>query len=393
LRSFTGNVIEEGTTEHISGFEASLIGLGPRQGYRHDTVEGKHPDPAVVGSHFGAFVIPGPIYSGHYELQITTVCYLPIRSDSWWNFCLEESSYTPQIFNFNLKPTPEFEQSRNQVRSLLKKMNEERDKATQAADIIANARRKAQTLSDLATGLSRDLNALKQQYPGLEKLCTDTVADLKSIESDSAALEAAGKEIMLLRETAKYMAGMACELSQKAQSQPDPAKASNLAISGINRALLTAGQVLAQVIPNWPTCNFNDSAIALAEDGGPIDVEEIPEDGENPVEQKKGPVTGSQWILESVTQSPVTPPQGWSYSSGSASLQIYNGDRASFTWTPPPQQIDSNGFTVSMSAQGNPAAPNGRLAALIGVSTLKRFLLHDKNEGRSIHHEHDFALR
>jgi len=98
-------------------------------------------------------------------------------------------------------------------------------------------------------------------------------------------------------------------------------------------------------------------------------IEEIPEDGENPVDQKKGPVTGSQWILESVTQSPATPPQGWSYSSGSASLQIYNGDRASFTWTPPPQQIDSNGFTISMSAQGNPAAPNGRLAALIGVST------------------------
>jgi hypothetical protein len=79
------------------------------------------------------------------------------------------------------------------------------------------------------------------------------------------------------------------------------------------------------------------------------------------------PPGAGRWVLESVTPSPVTPPQGWSYSSGSASLQIYNGDRATFSWTPPPQQFDSNGFTVSLSAQGNPATPTGRFTALISV--------------------------
>jgi hypothetical protein len=74
--------------------------------------------------------------------------------------------------------------------------------------------------------------------------------------------------------------------------------------------------------------------------------------------------------LESVTVSPATPTTGWTYTaqSSSAHFQIYNGDQANFTWTPPPQQIDMNGFTISMSANGTPADPKGRVACIIGAS-------------------------
>jgi hypothetical protein len=83
--------------------------------------------------------------------------------------------------------------------------------------------------------------------------------------------------------------------------------------------------------------------------------------------------TVQRWILETVTVSPTTPDKGWSYSgqqSSSARLTIYNGDKADLQWTPPPQQIDSNGFTVALSARGTPADPKGRLAALIGISVV-----------------------
>jgi hypothetical protein len=81
------------------------------------------------------------------------------------------------------------------------------------------------------------------------------------------------------------------------------------------------------------------------------------------------PVLAKRWVLESVTVSPETPPQGWSYSaqSSSAHYTIYNGDKADFQWTPPPQQIDVTGFTVSLSVQARPI-PNNRLAAIISVS-------------------------
>ena len=82
------------------------------------------------------------------------------------------------------------------------------------------------------------------------------------------------------------------------------------------------------------------------------------------------PTAGGRWVLESVTVSPATPTTGWTYTaqSSSAHFQIYNGDQANFTWTPPPQQIDMNGFTISMSANGTPADPKGRVACIIGAS-------------------------
>lgn len=81
------------------------------------------------------------------------------------------------------------------------------------------------------------------------------------------------------------------------------------------------------------------------------------------------PQAAHRWVLESVTVSPEIPPQGWTYSaqSSSANYVIYNGDKADFQWTPPPQQVDSNGFTVSLSVQARPT-PNNRLAAIISVS-------------------------
>ena len=83
--------------------------------------------------------------------------------------------------------------------------------------------------------------------------------------------------------------------------------------------------------------------------------------------------TVQRWILEAVTVSPTTPDKGWSYSgqqSSSARLRVYNGDQADLQWTPPPQQIDSNGFTIALSARGTPADPKGRVAALIGISVV-----------------------
>ena len=57
--------------------------------------------------------------------------------------------------------------------------------------------------------------------------------------------------------------------------------------------------------------------------------------------------------MVSVTAIPETPPQGYSYNaqSTSANLEIYNGDKHNYQWTKPPQQIDANGFTVSMNTQ------------------------------------------
>ena len=86
-------------------------------------------------------------------------------------------------------------------------------------------------------------------------------------------------------------------------------------------------------------------------------------------ERANKPRLAERWVLESVTVSPETPPQGWTYSaqSSSAHYTIYNGDKADFQWTPPPQQIDATGFTVSLNVQARPI-PNNRLAAIISVS-------------------------
>lgn len=79
--------------------------------------------------------------------------------------------------------------------------------------------------------------------------------------------------------------------------------------------------------------------------------------------------TGERWTLVSVTVNPETPPQGWRYNAQSSSAQftVYQGDQAAYQWSPPPQEIDSSGFTISLGVQGKPI-PNSRVAATIGVS-------------------------
>jgi|GEM_PF-2936528 len=79
-------------------------------------------------------------------------------------------------------------------------------------------------------------------------------------------------------------------------------------------------------------------------------------------------VGAGTWTLVSVTANPVSRPD-WKYNaqSGTAHLDVYNGDQADFQWTQPPQQFGSGGFTVTVSVQGKPA-PKSRIAALIGVS-------------------------
>jgi hypothetical protein len=68
------------------------------------------------------------------------------------------------------------------------------------------------------------------------------------------------------------------------------------------------------------------------------------------------PISG-HWALQSVTVSPETPPRFeasfWSYSKQSTSAQfsLGNNQSASFQWSPPPQQVDGNGFTISINAQ------------------------------------------
>ena len=92
-----------------------------------------------------------------------------------------------------------------------------------------------------------------------------------------------------------------------------------------------------------------------------------------PVYPPEGQQTGGVWSLVSVTVTPANPPSDsgvtWNYSREGASAQytLYNGDRASFQWSIPPQQFDSRGFIVSVAAQGSPAA-NSRIAVTIGVS-------------------------
>jgi hypothetical protein len=106
------------------------------------------------------------------------------------------------------------------------------------------------------------------------------------------------------------------------------------------------------------------------DDGGIID------DGDDEiVTPKRTPSRdgGGQWTLISVTAIPETPNQTggnkWSYNaqSSSANLFVYNGDKHNFQWTKPPQQIDGNGFTVSLNVQCQ-SQPNNRCASLIGVA-------------------------
>ncbi|MBS1811474.1 MAG: VWA domain-containing protein [Acidobacteria bacterium] len=226
LDSFTGSVIEEGTNDHIDKFKVALIGLGPRQGYRYDTVEGKDPNPNARIL-FGAFVIQGPIYSGRYRLEITRDCFEPYVKEIWWGFCLDRGAYTPQIFR--MEPTPEFRQARQKARDLIEAINKQREKAKKAADQVQEARRQAQGLSDLARDLLKELRALKQRYPSLAQDCTKAEQTINELQQKAQAIKAAESQIITLRETAKNLAGVACELADKAKKATDATSANNFA--------------------------------------------------------------------------------------------------------------------------------------------------------------------
>ncbi len=99
--------------------------------------------------------------------------------------------------------------------------------------------------------------------------------------------------------------------------------------------------------------------------------------GNQPTTQRQPPTqrqpAGGVWTLVSTTVSPETPAQGavkWEYTAqgSSAHYTLYNGDKANFQWTPPPQQIDSNGFTVFLSVEGIPGPNSPTIAAYMNVS-------------------------
>lgn len=93
----------------------------------------------------------------------------------------------------------------------------------------------------------------------------------------------------------------------------------------------------------------------------------------NPKIENKTPISqktpGGRWNLVSVTVDPETPPQGWSYNTQSISAHQdqYNGNKVDFEWTKPPQQMDSNGFTINLNVKQQPI-PNNVMSSIIGVS-------------------------
>ncbi len=82
------------------------------------------------------------------------------------------------------------------------------------------------------------------------------------------------------------------------------------------------------------------------------------------------PTGGAHWILDSVEVNPPTPWAGWTFdaNSTSASYVILDGAyQVNGQWTRPPQQVDTNGFTVNLSLQAK-APPNQLAAGVIWVS-------------------------
>ena len=83
----------------------------------------------------------------------------------------------------------------------------------------------------------------------------------------------------------------------------------------------------------------------------------------------------NNWTLVSVTVNPPNPKETWTHNewnytaqSSSAHYSIYDGaTQIDFNWTPPPQQINSNGFTVSLNVQAKTTGGQV-IAAIIGVS-------------------------
>jgi len=164
-----------------------------------------------------------------------------------------------------------------------------------------------------------------------------------------------------------------------AQAKKDLEKAVNLlknkrkeCYDNLNQQIdvLTAG-LGAIVVPG---VNLTDLPIDSdpGDDGVPPDIETIPEDlpGDSGGSGGSSNV-GTHWVLESAVVTPDRPDPGWGFGGPRASgaqFKLSNGDTAIFSWTPAPDQIDAGGFTISMTANGSPADPRGRIAVLIQVS-------------------------
>ena len=87
-----------------------------------------------------------------------------------------------------------------------------------------------------------------------------------------------------------------------------------------------------------------------------------------PVSQPVSKPTGPHWTLVSATVSPETPNKDWTYSAKSTTAQrlIYNGDKSTYQWTLP-QQIDGNGFTMSLNVQTQPG-PGYQMSSVISIA-------------------------
>lgn len=84
------------------------------------------------------------------------------------------------------------------------------------------------------------------------------------------------------------------------------------------------------------------------------------------------PAVSNRWTLVSVTAMPETPDtkSGWSYGgaqASSANAKVYTGTTFDFQWTKPPQQIDENGFTISLNIRCQPQNEPG-CSGNLGVS-------------------------
>ena len=75
---------------------------------------------------------------------------------------------------------------------------------------------------------------------------------------------------------------------------------------------------------------------------------------------------GATWSLVETIPHPDKPAQGWSFSNGAAHMDVYQGDKADFQWTPPPSTFGKEGFTISLTATAQPV-PKGRMAILMGA--------------------------
>ncbi len=108
------------------------------------------------------------------------------------------------------------------------KMVEERNKATKAADQIADARRRLQDLPELAQALSKELEAAKQPLPTLTQDCAGAEKLVSEINDACKVVGNAASKVASLADSAKTSAGAACELSEQAQNASDATKGAEL---------------------------------------------------------------------------------------------------------------------------------------------------------------------